>query len=131
MLDTAIQSFFEGDGPDSQFRAGLKAGKFFVQQCMDCGRHLFYPRALCTFCASPRLQFKEACGKGRVYSATIVRQKPEAGGDYNVSLIDLEEGPRMMSRVVGMPPEEVAIGTPVRAKIAEIDGALAVVFESA
>jgi len=60
---------------------------------------------------------------------TTVRRKPEAGGDYNVSLIDLAEGVRMMSRVEGLPPAEVRIGMPVRARVAVSDGTGLLVFE--
>ena len=58
-----------------------------------------------------------------------MRRKPEAGGDYDVSLIDLDEGVRMMSRVVGLPPTEVKIGMRVRAKVIDNNGAGLVVFE--
>ena len=63
-----------------------------------------------------------------VYSTTTVRRKPEAGGDYDVSLIDLDEGVRMMSRVEGVPPAEVKIGMRVRAKVVDNKGAGLVVF---
>ena len=57
-----------------------------------------------------------------------MRRKPEAGGDYDVSLVDLDEGVRMMSRVEGVPPAEVKIGMRVRAKIINNNGAGLVVF---
>ncbi|MNH34755.1 hypothetical protein D3C79_953730 [compost metagenome] len=63
-------------------------------------------------------------GRGTVYSTTIVR-KPE--GDYTVCLVDLEEGPRLMSRVVGIPVEEVRIGMAIQARIEQTpEGALLV-----
>ncbi len=43
-----------------------------------------------------------ASGKGRVHTTTVVRRKPERGGDYNVCMVELEEGVRMMSRVDGI-----------------------------
>jgi hypothetical protein len=48
-----------------------------------------------------------------------VRRKPADGGDYNVCLVDLAEGPRMLSRVAGVAPEEVRIGMAVKARIAD------------
>ena len=57
-----------------------------------------------------------------------MRQKPEKGGDYNVALVELEEGPRMMSRVVDVDPAKVTIGMAVSAHIGLIDGQHAVVF---
>ena len=46
-----------------------------------------------------------------------MRRKPESGGDYNVALVDLAEGPRLMSRIDGVPPEQVRIGMRVRARV--------------
>ena len=63
-----------------------------------------------------------------VYSTTVVRRKPEAGGDYNVALVDLKEGVRLMSRVEGVPPEAVRIGMSVRARIASENGQGLLVF---
>ncbi|TAM89313.1 MAG: DNA-binding protein [Candidimonas sp.] len=118
-----------GPGPDARFEAALRQGRFEIQKCADCGGHVFYPRYLCPHCGSVRLVAERASGKGVVYSTSVVRRRPDRGGDFNVCLVDLAEGPRMMSRVVGMPPDKVAIGMAVRAKVSEIDGVPAVVFE--
>ena len=68
-------------------------------------------------------------GKGTVYARTIVRRKPERGGDYNVVLVDLDEGVRMMARVDGIAHDEIAAGLRVIASIGEgADGQSAVVF---
>ena len=64
-----------------------------------------------------------------VYSASVVRRKADAGGDYNVALIDLDEGVRLMSRVEGIPAAEVRIGMRVKAKVLVHDGQGLVVFE--
>lgn len=101
-------------GPDKQFADFLRAGRFMLQRASD-GRYIFYPRA-----AAPgdggELEWVDASGRGRVYSTTVVRKKPPEPS-YNVALIDLDEGPRMMSRVEGVAPESVHIGMEVRAKI--------------
>jgi uncharacterized OB-fold protein len=57
-----------------------------------------------------------------------VRRKPEAGGDYNVALIDLREGVRLMSRVEGVAPDAVHIGMAVRAQVAQQDGRGLLIF---
>jgi len=108
---------FSGPGPDAVFAAFLADGRFMLQQCDDCKKHVFYPRVLCPHCGSPKLAWQPASGQGTVYSTTVVRRKSEQGGDYNVALVDLHEGPRMMSRVDGISPHEVAIGMAVRAQI--------------
>ena len=118
-------------GAEARHRAALDAGRFIIQRCEACGRHVFYPREICPHCGSLALAWVEPGGTGTVYSTTTVRRKPEAGGDYDVSLIDLDEGVRMMSRVEGVPPQEVKIGMRVKAKLIEAKGARMVVFEPA
>ena len=59
-----------------------------------------------------------------------VRRKPADGGDYNVSLVDLDEGPRLMSRVDNLKPDEVKIGQRVSARVVVADGKGVVVFDA-
>jgi len=108
---------FAGPGPDAQFAAALAQGRFQIQHCTACGQHVFYPRALCPHCGSAQLDWVEPSGVGCVYSSTTVRRKPESGGDYNVALVDLAEGPRLMSRIDGVPPDQVRIGMRVQARV--------------
>ncbi len=74
------------------------------------------------------MKWVEVSGRGVVYSTSVVRRKPDRGGDYNISLIDLEEGPRIMSRVMDVEPDEVTIGMAVSAHVGLIDDKPAVVF---
>lgn len=104
-------------GADLHYQQALAQGQFLIQQCDACARAVFYPRMLCPHCGSDRLAWREPSGRGTVYSTTVVRRKPEAGGDYNVALVDLDEGVRLMSRVEGMPPADVRIGMPVQARV--------------
>lgn len=115
-------------GAEEHYQAALNEGRFLIQHCTACGRHVFYPRSICPHCWSERLDWVEPQGTGTVYSATTVRRKPEAGGSYNVALIDLDEGVRMMSRVDGLPPTDVKIGMRVRAEVINENGAGLVVF---
>lgn len=118
-------------GPEAQFRAFLKQGRFMIQRSKSTGVHVFYPRLAVPGSGESDLEWVEASGTGAVYSTTVVRNRPEKGGDYNVALIDLAEGPRLMSRVVGIDPTEVRIGMKVRAVIDELDGAPQVLFAPA
>ena len=108
---------FAGPGPDAQFAAALAQGRFQIQHCSACGQHVFYPRALCPHCGSAQLGWVIASGAAQVYSSTTVLRKAEVGGDYNVALVDLAEGPRLMSRVDGVPPDQVRIGMAVQARV--------------
>lgn len=87
-----------------------------IQRSAGSGRYVFYPRVITPGTGSDDLEWVEASGKGTVYSTTVVRTRPPKP-NYNVALIDLAEGPRMMSRVEGLDPAEVAIGMAVEARI--------------
>ena len=124
-----MTGYFEGPGPEAQYYVYLREGRFMIQRSASTGRHVFYPRVLVPGTGEADLEWVEASGEGTVYATTVTRRRPEKGGDYNVALIDLAEGPRMMSRVVGIEPGEVTIGMKVRARVDELNGAPAVVFE--
>jgi uncharacterized OB-fold protein len=106
-------------GPEKRYLDALAAGRFEIQQCAACAKHVFYPRVVCPHCGAGELAWVAPSGRGTVYSTTVVRRKPADGGDYNVCLVDLAEGVRMMSRVVTVPPETVKIGMAVKARIGE------------
>ncbi len=115
-------------GVEAQYRQALDDGRFLIQRCAGCDRAVFYPRMLCPHCGADKLAWATPDGRGTVYSTTVVRRKPEAGGDYNVALIDLHEGVRLMSRVDGVAPDAVRIGMAVRAQVVQQDGRGLVVF---
>jgi len=104
-------------GPERLYRDKLAQGRFEIQRCAACGRHVFYPRVLCPHCGADRLDWVAPGGGGTVYSTTVVRRRPADGGDYNVALVDLDEGVRMMSRVAEVAPDKVRIGMRVRARV--------------
>lgn len=125
---TETVEIFQDSGPERIYHDALKGGRFLIQRCNACTKHVFYPRVLCSHCGSPELCWVEPSGRGTVYSRTTLSRKPEAGGDLNVSLVDLEEGVRMMSRVDGIAPTDVRIGMPVHARIVDVDAAPLVIF---
>ena len=118
-------------GPEAEFRAFLEDGKFMIQRSTSTGKHVFYPRPFIPGTGETDLEWVAAKGTGTVYSTTVNRRSPEKGGTFNVALIDLDEGVRMLSRVVGIAPEDIKIGMAVRARIEELNGAPAVVWEAA
>ena len=124
-----MSSYFDGPGPEAIFRTHLAEGRFMIQRSASTGVHVFYPRLVAPGTGEADLEWVEASGEGTVYATTVTRRRPSSGGDYNVALIDLAEGPRMMARVVGIAPEDVKIGMKVTAKIEELNGAPAVLFE--
>ena len=115
-------------GAEKQYFDLLNEGQFNIQQCQDCERSIFYPRMVCPYCGSNSLNWFKPSGLGTIYSTTVVRRKPEDGGDYSVVLIDLDEGVRMMSTIEQTPPHTVAIGQRVKAQVKQQDNQALVVF---
>ena len=116
--------------PEAQYQQFLAEGRFMIQRSAGSGRHVFYPRVAEPETGATDLGWVAASGQGTVYSTSVVRQKPPTP-NYNVALIDLAEGPRMMSRVVGIAAEDVRIGMAVSAKLIQEGEAAVLVFEPA
>lgn len=116
--------------PERDYLAFLERGEFMLQRCKSSGAFIFYPRVASPGTGSTDLEWVQASGLGTVYSTTVIRQKPPKA-DYNLALIDLAEGVRMMSRVENAPPQSVRIGMRVKAKIIREDAGPLVVFEPA
>ena len=114
------------NGPQAQYLAYLRDGRFLIQRSRSTGRYTFYPRIAIPGTGETDLEWVEASGSGTVYAITVNRSRD---GAYNIALIDLDEGPRMMSRVEGV--ETVPIGTRVRARIVRSDDEPAIVFDVA
>lgn len=114
--------------PDLEYRAHLQDGRFMLLRSRASGCCFFYPRVAEPGTGNTDLEWVEASGAGTVYSVTVVRAKPPQPS-YNVALVDLAEGPRLMTRIDGVAVDAVRIGMPVRARIAQEDGQPFVVFE--
>ena len=122
--------------PDAQtapYWEAAREHRLVLPRCGDCGRFHFYPRALCPHCASASLSWAPASGRGSVYSYTVVHRAPSPAfaGElpYVVALIELEEGPHLMSNVVNCAPDAVRIGMRVKAVFRDFeDGTVLPVF---
>ena len=104
--------------PETQpYWDGCREGRLLLQRCTGCGAHQFYPRSVCVCCDAEALEWVQASGRGRIRSFTVVRRPVSkayaAQTPYIVALIELAEGPTMMSNIVDCAPEEAAIGLPV------------------
>jgi uncharacterized protein len=116
----AERAFPVPDGVTQPFWDGVAEGVLRLQRCRACGRYVFYPRAVCPHCASVDLAWVDASGAGRVHSFTVVHRAPAEYRDevpYVVALVDLDEGVRMMARLVGVDPVAVTVGLPVEVAI--------------
>jgi uncharacterized OB-fold protein len=112
--------------PAEVYRRYLERGMLGFQRCRDCSSAVFYPRVLCPVCGDVSLEWRTSGGRGVVYATTAVYRRD--GEPHNVALVDLEEGFRMMSRVEGVPAEEVGIGLRVRFEVREVDDGPVAVF---
>ena len=99
------------------FFDGTKKHELVIQRCKDCGKFYFYPRTQCPHCLSDNVEWKKVSGKGKVYSFTICARpgNPAFAGDvpYNVAIIELNEGVRMMSSVIDCKNEDIKCDMPV------------------
>ena len=101
------------------FWEATKAKTFTYQQCANCNTVIWYPRQHCTGCVDGDLQLHTASGKGTVYSFSVVRQSYHPFFrhlvPYAVAWVDLDEGPRVLSNIVGVsdPSTDINIGDAV------------------
>jgi uncharacterized protein len=99
------------------FWEATREERFLLQWCTDCGQPVFYPREVCPACLGSSLEWRPSSGRGEVYAVTV-EYKPQnpmmaAMAPYAVALIDLEDGVRLLSNVVGCPAEDVRVGMAV------------------
>jgi uncharacterized OB-fold protein len=91
---------------------------FALPRCLECDRFHFYPRPACPFCGSDSVAPTLASGKGTVYSYSVVYRapKPVFADDvpYAVAIVATDEGPHLMTRIIGMDPTQVRTGMRVR-----------------
>ncbi len=117
MNGAVTNKVLSGVGPVEQYQRYLDEGRFMLQRSRHSGEHFYYPSAVASGAPSDAMEWVEMSGDGVVYSTTVVRRKAEQGGDYNIALVELAEGPRILTRVLGIQPAEVTIGMKVVARI--------------
>ena len=95
----------------------LARHELYVQECRACGARRLPPRAVCPVCLSSDVAWVRASGRGTVYTFSVTRQNQMPGFrealPYVLAIVQLEEGPRLMTNVVGCDPEAVRIGMDV------------------
>lgn len=123
-------------GEARAFWEGCARHELLLQRCRACGQFQFYPRTLCRNCWSTDIEWVPSAGEGSVYTFTVVHRGPtevfQAMTPYVVALIQLDEGVRMLSHVIGVAPEDVTIGAKVRVAFDDITDDISLpVFELA
>ena len=111
----------ETDAGDPAFLGRHQAGELRLQRCDACANVYFPPRPFCPACASRKVSMFKASGKGKLYSY-VIHHRPVPGftPPYAIAVVELDEGPRMMSNIVDCPQTPEAL---------ELDMKLEVAFE--
>lgn len=116
--------------PDADTRVlweGLERGELLLQHCLACDAVQYYQQVMCRTCGSDALEHRAATGRGTVHSFSVVHRAPgpefAAETPYAILLVTLEEGPRMISRLIDGDPEAVTFDMAVElACVREDDG---------
>ena len=106
-------------------------GELRMQKCADCAHVRFPPALLCARCLSDRAEWVQLSGRGTVYSWIVVHQSqhPAFNADvpYNVAIVELEEGPRLHTNLIGCSNEQIHIGMPVEVAFQKVNDDTALV----
>lgn len=116
MTDRQLPARAPQVSPETQaFWDATARGALLLKRCDACATVIWYPRELCPACGHTATTWFEASGRGTVYSFTVTRRGGpfNAEGPYVLAYVELEEGPRVLTNVVGCDPDEVAIGLAV------------------
>jgi uncharacterized protein len=121
--------------PDASFAAywdGVREGVLVLWRCADCQQTQIFPSDLCRGCHGSKLDRVEASGRATVYTYTVVRRAPSpnwaAAVPYAIALVDLAEGPRLMTNLVDCAPDDISIGMAVQVQFDRIDETFSLPF---
>jgi uncharacterized OB-fold protein len=120
----------------AEFWAGAEKGELRLPHCRTCDRYYFYPRPFCRYCASYDVDWRVVPGRGRLVSYVINYRpvEPIEGADARVvALVELDEGPRMMTNIVGVDPDpdKLPLDAPVQVAFESRGGKTIPVFRLA
>ena len=115
---------------DRTFWEAAAEGRLLIQACPDCGERQFFPRSWCHYCGSGTVEWIEVEGTGRVHTHTVIRRAtelPEFADEvpYVVAYVELDEGVRLCTNVVGCEPGAVEHGMPVEVTFAPVNESVA------
>ena len=105
-----------------RYWAAAKDGQLLIKTCNACGEAHYYPREICPHCGSTDTEWREASGKGTIYSYSVMRR---AEIPYVIAYVTLAEGVTMMSNIVDADFDAIAIGKAVEVTFRETEGGMA------
>ncbi len=101
----------------AEFWDACAQGRLLVPRCDDCHEYIWYPRLFCPHCASQRVTYTEVRGTGTIYSFTVMRKGNgpyKEFAPYVIAYVELDEGVRLMTNIVGVAVDDVRVGMPVK-----------------
>ena len=110
---------------NERYWQGCKQHELWMRACQECGPY-FYPRDVCPKCGRRDVEWRQMSGRGTLYTYAIVHRAPMPGfrGDvpFITAIVELEEGPRMMTNLIGIEPdpERIKVGMPVEVSFEDI-----------
>jgi uncharacterized OB-fold protein len=111
--------------PENQpFWDAAKEGRLLIRHCLDCNGPHWYPRPICPFCGSDHTEWRQAAGRGKVYSVSVTRKAGPI--PYAIAYVTLDEGVTMMTNIVDCDLDTVRIGDPVELVFKASDGGVPV-----
>lgn len=109
------------ENPESApFWQAARDGRLLLGHCAACGQSHYYPRRHCPACGASAIEWRDAAGQGTIYSFVNVARGP--AGPFTMAYVELAEGPRIITHIVGGDPHAYAIGQPVRLQFVPSDG---------
>lgn len=114
------------------FWTAAAEGRFILQHCRDCERWVFYPRRLCPHCWSPRLEWREASGRAKLETWSMIHRPGHPGWEpaapYAIGIVRLSEGPTMLSHILVAGPQ---LHMPLKARFTRVGAETLPCFEPA
>jgi uncharacterized OB-fold protein len=112
---------------NERYWQGCKQHELWMRYCNRCAKPYFYPRDVCPMCGSRDVDWKQMSGRGTLHTYAIVQRAPMPGFNddvpYVTAIVELEEGPRMMTNLVGIEnpdPSKIKVGMPVQVTFEDI-----------
>jgi uncharacterized OB-fold protein len=112
--------------PESRpFWEAARRHELVLPRCRACARLHYYPRAACPFCLSGDLEWQRVSGRGSLHTFTVVHRGARGfplGPPYVLAVVELAEGPRLMTNLVGVEPDpaRIRMGMPVEVTFADV-----------
>ena len=104
----------------ARYSEAANESRLSVPRCVACGQYHFYPRPFCPHCWSEDLTWVDVSGDATIYSYTVIR----GSSPYVLAVVELAEGPRMMTHIVDCPVDGVQIGMRVRVAFRDLGGSI-------